>query len=183
MSSYHRSAKINSETEKPEIVNFYNKTKGGTDSFDKKCHNFTTSHKTLRWPMRFFYGMLDQANVNSFIIYNLISSNKTINRHDYILDLSLSLIKSFLIMKLKLPTLQATLRSEIEAILNSEDLPETENPRDLLAENKLEKYKHCGYCPNSLDRKTCYKCLRCDNPMCKEHTAKICVECSTKLSS
>ncbi|CAH0730608.1 unnamed protein product, partial [Brenthis ino] len=56
-------------------------------------------------------------------------------------DLSLSLIKPFLIRRLQLPTLQTTLRSQIEAVLDYKDLPETEDPRDLIADNKLEIFQ------------------------------------------
>ncbi|XP_033223594.1 uncharacterized protein LOC117177182 [Belonocnema kinseyi] len=45
------------EARKPEMVLFYNKTKGGTDTFDKLCHAYTTARATNRWPMRFFFGM------------------------------------------------------------------------------------------------------------------------------
>ena len=48
--------------------------------------------------------------------------------------------------------------------------------RDEFVDNKISKQKRCNLCPNSLDRKTFYKCLRCDKAMCKEHVAKICCE-------
>lgn len=36
-----------------------------------------------------------------------------------------------------MPALQTTLRSQIEAFLDYNDLPETEDPRDLMADNKV----------------------------------------------
>lgn len=47
LTSYHKTGKIDEATGKPEIVLFYNNTKGGTDSFDKKCHDFTTARKRV----------------------------------------------------------------------------------------------------------------------------------------
>ncbi|XP_018407155.1 PREDICTED: uncharacterized protein LOC108783160 [Cyphomyrmex costatus] len=55
---------------KPEIILHYNDTKGGTDSFDQLCHTYTVSRRTLRWSMRIFFGMLDQAAVNARIMLN-----------------------------------------------------------------------------------------------------------------
>lgn len=178
LSSYHKNGKIDEATSKPEIVLFYNNTKGGTDSFDKKCHDFTTTRKTRRWPMRYFYRMLDQANVNSFIIYNLLKDNEEKYRKDYIRNLSMALIKSFLAHRLTYPTLRTVLRMQIENFIDYKNIPEAQDPRDLMAENKMPKAKRCGLCPFILDRKTSYKCLRCEYQMCKEHTAKICCECS-----
>ncbi|XP_018405288.1 PREDICTED: uncharacterized protein LOC108781722, partial [Cyphomyrmex costatus] len=55
---------------KPNIVLHYNETKGGTDCFDQLCHAYSVARRTLRWPMRIFFGMLDQAVVNSRILLN-----------------------------------------------------------------------------------------------------------------
>lgn len=147
--------KIDEATGKPEIVLFYNDTKGGTDSFDKKCHDFTTVRKTRRWPMRYFYGMLDQANVNSFIIYNLLESNEKKYRKDYILDLSMTLIKPFMAHRLIYPTLQTVLRIQIKRFIHYKDISEDQDPlfiNDLLVDNKMPKSKRCGLCPSTLDR-------------------------------
>lgn len=63
-SHLHTTEKTNN---KPNIILHYNKTKGGTDSFDQLCHSYTVTHRTDRWPVRIFYGMLDQAAVNARI--------------------------------------------------------------------------------------------------------------------
>ena len=66
------------------MIEFYNKTEGGTDCFDFKCHQYTTARKTMRWLIRSFYGMLDQAGVNSFILYNLNQCNSPIRRIEFL---------------------------------------------------------------------------------------------------
>ena len=73
MSSFHPTAVVDKETKKPDIVLFYNDTKGGTDCFDHMCHEYTTARKTLRWPLRFWFGMLDQEEINSMILHNFNS--------------------------------------------------------------------------------------------------------------
>ena len=121
------SCKIDKESGKPEIILFYNKTKGGTDSFDQKCHQYSTARKSLRWPLRMLYGMLDQANVNSFILYNLNEKNVAMKRMEFIFELSLQLVKPLLVRRLATPTLRVGLRHSIEEFLNAGDVPEDLN--------------------------------------------------------
>ena len=83
-----------------------------TDSFlrfDKKCQDFTIARKTRRWPKRYFYEILDQASVNSFIIYNLLKDNSE-KCKDYIRELTIALIKPFLTHRLTYSRLRTVLR-------------------------------------------------------------------------
>jgi len=96
--------------------------------------------------MRFFYGMIDQANVNSFIIYNLLKDNKKMYRKDFIQDLSMTLIKPFLVHRLSLP-LRTVLRLQLESFVSYKDIPEDQDSWLLLADNKIAKQKRCGFCP------------------------------------
>lgn len=88
--------------------------------------------------------MLDQANVNSFIIYNLLKDNEIKYRKDYIRNLSMVLIKPYLAHRLTYITLRTVLRAQIDSFLDYKDIPEDQDPRDLLAENKMAKQKRCG---------------------------------------
>ena len=57
------------DRDKPEVILYYYKNKGGTDVFDKLCHAYTTTYTTKRWPTQFFFDMLDQAVVISRYLY------------------------------------------------------------------------------------------------------------------
>lgn len=59
----------------PEIISFYNQTKGGVDTFDQLCHTYSVSRKTRRWSLCVFYGILNIVGINSMIL--LHSSNAT----------------------------------------------------------------------------------------------------------
>ena len=183
LSSLHYGADIDPKTGKPEMIVFYNKTKGGVDAFDKKCHDYSTSRKTFRWPLRMFFGMLDQAVVNSFILFSLLENNAKMSRSAYMLELSLGLIKPLLVRRLLSPSLQTQLRLQIEEFVKYEDRPEMDDPRDFSLENKMDKHKRCQLCDPSSDRKTYFKCLKCDRPMCKEHVAKVCQQCALPLQN
>jgi hypothetical protein len=58
LSTMHHSKGVDDESGKPEIISFYNMTKGGIDSMDEKCAKYTCSRRTRRWPMAIFLGYL-----------------------------------------------------------------------------------------------------------------------------
>lgn len=80
VSNFHKgTGKTDEYTKKPEIISYYNSTKGGTDTFDYLCKSYSTNRKTMRWTLRLFFGMLDQGVVNSNILYNLVETNNIIS--------------------------------------------------------------------------------------------------------
>lgn len=56
------------KTEK-KTRNYYNKTKIGVDTMDQMLTRYTTHRRTNRWPLAFFYNILDVASLASYIIY------------------------------------------------------------------------------------------------------------------
>ncbi|XP_046479055.1 piggyBac transposable element-derived protein 4-like isoform X1 [Neodiprion pinetum] len=100
LSSLHKAGRMDEKIGKPEIVGFHNATKGGIDTFDELCKNYTTNRTTKRWPMRLFFGMLDRAGVNSAVLYNLREANPTLARHTFLKELVHGLIKPCLEQRL-----------------------------------------------------------------------------------
>ena len=70
LSSLHHNSNI-VESGKPEIVEFYNKTKGGVDALDQKVRHYTTYRKTHRWPLAVFYNILDISAYNAYVVFNI----------------------------------------------------------------------------------------------------------------
>ncbi|KAJ8889165.1 hypothetical protein PR048_008659 [Dryococelus australis] len=64
---------------KPEIVTFYNSTKGGVDVVDKLCATYNTSRNSRRWPMTIFYSLWNIAGINANINSSLAI---TVNRRE-----------------------------------------------------------------------------------------------------
>ena len=96
LSSMHYDDIIDKETGKPEIIMTYNSTKGGTDTFDQLCHSYSTARKTNRWPMRFWFGMLDQSAINAKVLYSLNLANTKSSRRSFLKELAYSLIEPML---------------------------------------------------------------------------------------
>jgi len=85
ISSEHHNNSVNqSNNSKPDIILFYNQTKGSVDAFDQKTEKYTCRRKTNRWPFTVFMYMLDSAAINSVVRYiesslrNHIGFNKNI---------------------------------------------------------------------------------------------------------
>ena len=53
----------------PEIMNYYNKIKDGVDTMDKILGEYIVKRRTLRWPLTFFYNMIDVTSLAYYIIY------------------------------------------------------------------------------------------------------------------
>ena len=70
LSSLHHNSNI-VESGKPEIVEFYNKTKGGVDALDQKILHYTTYKKTHRRPWPVFYNILDITAYDACVLFNM----------------------------------------------------------------------------------------------------------------
>lgn len=170
MSTNHYSNTINEETNKPEMIMDYNDTKGGTDTFDKLCHAYTTARATRRWPMRVFCGMLDHSGINAMVLFTKANEDNRMKRKLFVNNLALGLIEPFLKRRLESPSLRRGLKEIIKDILGVE---EEQVPLPV-----LNKYARCSFCVRKKDRKTKKLCIHCRLPMCDEHRAMSCVQCA-----
>ncbi|XP_056880632.1 piggyBac transposable element-derived protein 4-like isoform X2 [Takifugu flavidus] len=50
---------------KPDVILFYNQTKGGVDIMDQMVSTYTCKRRTRRWPMVLWSNMLDVATLNA----------------------------------------------------------------------------------------------------------------------
>jgi len=173
LSTLHKTGKINTDTGKPEIIMFYNKTKGGTDTFDQLCKEYTT-RITNRWPMRFFFGMLDQAGINAFILYYLGKNNAIIHRREFIKELTFDLVQPCLKKRLEVSSLRKNIKLCIQEILGQEE------EIFLNPQTKMRKRKRCSVCSRNNDAKTWFCCALCGSAVCDKHRTNFCLQCAEK---
>jgi len=178
LSSLHLHGKINEVEKKSEIISYYNKTKGASNKFLQLCHEYAVGRK-LNLSIRMFNHMLEQAVVNSFVLYTLNANNQVITRNKFLLELSMALIKPFLIKHLSRPNLHISVQCRLKFFLDEQDLPE-EDSRNLRLDisNRVESRRGCCFCPISKRKNTKLICLKCNNSMCKIHKASICQNCA-----
>lgn len=69
ISTMHDEPDLHPYSKKPQIIHSYNATKGGVDTLDQLCSNYSCNRKTKRWPLCFFYNIINVACVNSYVIY------------------------------------------------------------------------------------------------------------------
>ncbi|XP_024867730.1 uncharacterized protein LOC112451986 isoform X2 [Temnothorax curvispinosus] len=171
LSSLHWQAEVDQQTLKPSIISFYNDTKGGTDCFDQMCHEYTTARNTLRWPMRFWYGMLDQGGINALILHNFNTENPNLVRREFLKQLVRSLIEPHLRVRLCVPNLRRDLRVSMEAMVEIQ-APPPRNPPN------TKKLARCSFCPRAADRKVKTYCERCRRAICDGHRITLCCSCT-----
>lgn len=58
LSSLHKTGKYDTYTGKPEMISFYNSTKGGTDTFDQMCHEYSEHELRVAGLLGFFMACL-----------------------------------------------------------------------------------------------------------------------------
>ena len=58
------------DKQKLSVVTFYNGTKGGLDTADKKCAATFCSRRTNRWPISLFHSLIEKVCLNFFVIYS-----------------------------------------------------------------------------------------------------------------
>lgn len=176
ISSMHHSESFDPDTDKPEIITYYNFTKGGVDALDEKCAKHSTSRRTRRWPMVLFFRILDISGVNAHIIHQSYKNNTELQKTDFLKTLADELVRPHLERRASNPRILRELRFSIRRILN---LPE-EHPEPVGTE-RLEKRKTCYTCPSRLKRKTFHLCYMCTRPICVECSTKICSNCKCHL--
>ena len=87
-------ATVDDRKSKPEIVKFYNSTRFGVDVLDQMARKYTANAASCRWPVQFFYNILDLAAINAHILHELVIGSK-ISRQRYLLWLSKELRSKF----------------------------------------------------------------------------------------
>lgn len=162
---------------KSDIVRHYNRTKGGTDTFDQLCHSFTVSRRTKRWPLRIFFGILDQAIVNSRILLSCktINANKPlkISAQECLEGVIHHLCRPYLEERYKTLTLRKYIRHALAGILGIDRFEDLPDPKVVIADN----YVRCSLCPVKRDKKVKSRCAACRRAMCNDHRTGLCTDC------
>ncbi|CAK1598011.1 unnamed protein product [Parnassius mnemosyne] len=173
-STMHHDSKINPESLKPEIIEYYNDTKSGVDSVDQKCSVYSCSRRTRRWPMAVFFRILDMSAWNSYVIHKSQAGISKMTRLNYIKGLAEQLNDMNLKSRQYNERLPRQLRELISDITKVPLVEEQQVLDDKLPRNQR---KYCHICPKRLKRKTSFLCHTCMKPVCLACTKKICTHC------
>lgn len=124
LSTMHNDNTVSGPDNKPEIILYYNKTKGGVDTMDKMLSQYSTKRATYRWPLALFFNLLDTAALAAFIIFeenNLITSLKRSERKKFLETLGEELCRPLILSRSKKThvTKHFHVRSAIECLLGN----------------------------------------------------------------
>nr|XP_022906140.1 piggyBac transposable element-derived protein 4-like [Onthophagus taurus] len=175
LSTMHDGAEISEENGKPMMILNYNETKGGVDTFDQLSSNMSCSRKTRRWPLCVFYGMVNSASINSYIVYcynTFKRGEKPLSREGFMIELAYRLAKPWMEHRISVPSLRRNLRQNICEILKVDVVDENTVPQD-------KKRTICFYCPSKLRRMTTTYCVQCRKAFCGTHRGNYCTECAS----
>ena len=91
MSSSHFSISITDCHKKPTVMTDCNQHKGGVDTLDENCEEFSCLRKTNRWPMVINYNLINIATKNAFVVMR--GSGKCDKKTDFLEQLSFQLFQ------------------------------------------------------------------------------------------
>ncbi|XP_060855395.1 uncharacterized protein LOC132933083 [Metopolophium dirhodum] len=144
LSTMHHDNAIDSNLNKPEIITFYNMTKGGVDVVDD-LKDYSVARISRRWPLTIFYSLLNIAGINSQLIYKA-NNNCNINRREFLQTLGKQLTMGYLQQRINIKTLPIEVKRKIASILREKyiEQPNAGPTRE----------GRCYYCDRKKNRKT-----------------------------
>jgi len=187
LSSMHYDNTVCDETrKKPEIIKYYNSTKGGVDRMDQMIGRYTTQRQTNRWPLAFFFNIIDVASLATYIIYyenNKMIPKKTSQRRIFLRQLSEELCMPHIQERSQNCQIMRhfSTKMAIESIyrlpIKSTQTSETNVPiKQLDSTVRIKVVGCCKMCLNGETRKrrkTRKSCVNCNEPVCDEHSITI----------
>lgn len=162
------------DRQKPEIITYYNSTKGGVDTNDQLCGTYNVGRRTKRWPLAIFFHLLNVTCINAFVVHRANTNKlRTHVRRYFLRQLATELVENHQKQRLNIT---ATPKSIKKRVLEVHDL-----------ENRIisstAKRGRCNNCPRKSDRKVATKCNKCKNFVCNDHCIIYCQNCDGSDSS
>lgn len=160
------------EKNKPEIITFYNLTKGGVDTVDKMCATYNVSRNIKRWPMVIFFTILNVSGINSHVIYlgnNLEPMHRRLFLKRLSHELTIGELRRRSIKTIGIPTdLQNRLKRYRPSSQEEEQTPTI-----------APKRRRCSTCTSAtgLRRLTNHECKKCQTSLCLSHVNMVCDGC------
>ena len=169
---------------KTDVQMFYNATKGGVDTFDQLCNKTSCIRMTNRWPLCFFFGILNLAYTNAYILHQVQNEGtNTLTRKEFGMKLAERLCKPWAMKRLQAASLPRELRYLIGSVYGvvSDFPPDEPAPgRNVpTAPAVPTKRMRCHLCPRSSNTKSRVFCANCRKYTCPKHYKITCNVCDT----
>lgn len=201
LSTMHMKPEVDGgDKKKPEIINYYNATKGAVDTLDEMVGTYRCKRKVMRWPLAVFQNMLDISGVNAFIIFLTINplwkyTQKKIRRRLFLVEVGKSLVQPFIENRKRLPRgrraqdmvndLRGLPRDRSPSTASTSSIgsiPSCTSPipglQNMTHLPSTKKRARCYLCPYSTKANThANRCDNCKKAVCSHHRFNICEKC------
>lgn len=177
----HFDDEVNAQTQKPEIIEFYNQTKSGVDTVDQLVGTYNVATNTRRWPMVIFYMVLNVGGINGQCIH-MLNKNVKIRRRMFLKNLSLQLIADQIKRRSEMTSgIHRPLHLRLHTLQHSEDASSSRNPELNVTDHTR---KRCSSCyASKTTRLSKYFCKNCKTFLCLEHSTIVCICCFNRLTN
>lgn len=198
LSTYHTNRVIDeNDKKKPDIIQFYNATKGAVDTLDEMVGTYRCKRRVLRWPLALFENMLDISACNALVIFlannpHWEHAEKKARRRFFLIEIGEALTKPFISQRKRLPhgkrahdivcDTQGIPREPSPAPSNSSGGSTRASPVPWLSKLRRtepsKKKARCHICPYASNA-TAYsaRCDKCNRSVCAQHRFLICDSC------
>ena len=172
LSTMHHDKSVG-EKGKPELLLYYNQTKGGVDNMDHLVSLYSVRRKTWRWPLTMFFNCIDVGCLAAYTLFtdqhrtwNIRCSHK---RKLFLREVAESLTKPWMMQRASNPrVMQRGVPLAMKLLGVSIPPPTTRRP---------DGKGRCHLCPRASDRKVKTVCENCDQPSCPRHLHNLCQNC------
>ena len=175
LSTMHHDSSVSiANARKPEIILYYNSTKGAVDSLDQQVHQYMCKRRTNRWPMAFFMNCLDVSGVAGFVLWKATYPNWNRARHNVRHLFLESVAESLILPQIRRRSVKGLHKDTLAvmALHTSSDLQSDAPPA------KMPKKKNrCYLCTKDRKQRQC--CDTCGKHVCNEHSVfrRQCCQC------
>ncbi|CAF2119811.1 unnamed protein product [Rotaria magnacalcarata] len=177
LSTMHHDKFVNDERKKqPDIILYYNNTKGGVDLMDQTVKTYSCRRKIKRWPMAFFFNIIDVGTVAAFIIWiskkPKWNEEKLCRRRLFLLQLGFELVEARLHRRQQQ---SQSIQQSVGWVMQTIGLPVIIPMPDSMSESYVRR--RCQLCPRQRDHRAITHCNSCNVPCCSDHHKVICDMC------
>lgn len=155
----------------PEIIQFYNSTKGGVDTMDQLLRTYTCKRQTKRWPVALFSNFIDIPALNAYVLWTEIhptwNNTRTHKRRLFLQQLGESLIRSCIARRTHQPRTAAS--AAIVENVRVEETMDLSSTNLAIEKRKASQRKRCNDCSKTIAKKTFTSCDVCSRPVCPDH--------------
>lgn len=183
VSSMHFDNLVDPNSQKPEIIEYYNQTKSGVDTVDQMVGGYNVARNSRRWPMVIFYALLNIGGINAQIIH-MLNQNVKIRRRRFIRNLSDQLLSEQIRCRADITTgIHKPLHLKLQSLQKPKEGNSSNDP-DPDIQLVGNKRKRCSSCyASKTTRLSKYYCKCCKTFLCLEHSTIICYSCYSSFTN